>query len=808
MDTLLSDLRFALRTLRKSPLVTTVAVICLALGIGVNTTIFSVVNSIAIRPLPYTDAERLVSIGERQARTGFRSGVSYLDFRDFQEQNRSLAQLGGLSRRSLAITDGDEPERLDGSAISANLFPMLGILPMIGRGIRAEEDQPGAERVVLLSEELWQRRYRGDRTIIGRSIKVNDIPHTVIGVMPPKFKFPEDHQLWVALAPLVHTDPRTFRSLEVYARLRPGSDVAMANRELDGLSARLAASLPNGDDGWRAEVQSLRDAFVPSDVRLIIFTMMGAVTFVLLIACANVANIMLARATARGREIAIRAALGAGKGRIVRQLLTESVLVALAAGVLGIPLAYLGTWMLDGAVPREDGVPYYIDWSIDGNVLVYTVAISVITGVIFGLVPALQAAKTNLQETLREGGRGASAGGAKQRLRAAFVVGEVALSLILLVGASLFVRSFLALQSADAGFQTQSIMTTRFYLPGTRYDSINARRQRVEDIVRRVEALPGVQAAGVSLTVPLDGGSSGDGIIIDGKPTQAGEEPNVAWTGVTSHWFNTLGATIAAGRSFTEGEAADSSRVAVIDRTMARRFWESGNAVGGRFRFASDTTRQWYTVIGVIENLVTDDIDSRPERRRPTAYLPYAFLPVRGNGLIVRVAQGSDPASITAALRREIKASDASVPLYAVRTMDDVRALGFWQVGLFGWMFSIFGVIALLLAAIGVYGVIAYGVSQRTQEIGVRVALGAQRTDVLFLIVGQGTRLAGIGVAIGLAGAFAITRIIQSEIFVSATDPLSFIGVAGFLVAIAVVASYLPARRATSVDPLVALRAD
>jgi putative ABC transport system permease protein len=807
MDTLLQDLRFALRTLRKSPGFTALAVVCLALGIGVNTTIFSVVNAALLRPFPFAEPERLVAVRASHLKSGIdETGPSYQDFRDWQAGTTAFAGMAAFDYRSLTISDGEEPERLAGSAVTWNLFPLLGVAPQLGRGFREEEDRPGAEGVVLLSDEAWRRRFNADPAVVGRSILVNDAPHTVVGVMPPRFKYPENEELWVPLTPLEHASSRAERGYQVIARLAPGATLERANAEVVAAARRLEAQYPRENQGWSAYAQTIRELMVGDNTSLIILTMMGAVSFVLLIACANVANLMLARATARHREIAVRAALGAGRGRIIRQLLTESVIVALAAGVLGIGVAWIGLRLIDAGIPPQDAVPFYINWSVDGATLLYTLAVSAATGVLFGLAPALQASKANLQEALKEGSRGSGAGLRRNRLRSSLVVAEVALSLVLLVGASLFVRSFLNLQRKSGGFDTAPLMTLRFYMPGDRYESPRAKTQRVEDVVRRVEALPGVAAATASNLIALSGGGAGGGVVVEGRVVERGEEPRIYWTGVTPHFFQAMDVPLVSGRAFTDAEGRDSSAVAVVSESMARKFWPQGGALGQRFRFADDSAAHWITVIGVARDFYYDDLDER--ELMPAAFVPYPYLATRNTGLTIRTT-GGDPVAVTAAVRREIRASDPALPVFEAMTMDEVRRVGSWDYRLFGWMFSVFGAIALFLAAIGVYGVIAYGVSQRTHEIGVRVALGARGGDVLRLVVGQGVALAAIGVGIGLLGAAGVTQVVKSILFdVSATDPLSYAGVALFLTAVAVLASYLPARRASRVDPIVALRSE
>jgi predicted permease len=803
MDRFLQDARYAARTLRKSPVFTAIAVLCLTLGIATNTTLFSCFNAILLRPFPYENPDQLTALWERNPRNGNRTPVSYLTFLDWRAQAQSFEDIGATSGRSVAITEGEEPERLNGQGISWSLFPVLGVRPQLGRLFREDEDQRGAEGVALLSDRVWRRRYSGDSSIIGRVISVNNTPHTVVGVMPPRFAFPSDGDIWLPLAPLHAADRREWRNMQVIGRLRPGISMEQADREVATISRRLQSQY-GLDTTFVGSAIDLRTDFIPDDVRLITMTMMGAVTFVLLIACANVANLMLTRASARSREIAIRAAIGAGRGRIMRQLLTESVIVAMIAGALAVPLTWVGLNLIDLGIPPEDPLPYYIDWAMDVPTLVYTAGVSILTGMVFGLAPALQAAKGQLLDALKEGGRGSGSGTRKNRVRSGLVVAEVALALVLLVGTSLFVRSFMSLQKARVGFDTAPIMTMRFYLPGTRYDSVTPRQQRVEDIVRRVEALPGVQAAAISNLIPVDGGGSGGSAIVEGTRLRDEEAPYFFWTGLTGHWFETLGLGLLSGRTFSETELRDSLPVAVVSKAMARKLWPTGDALGRRFRMRGDSSRTWITVIGVAPDVRNSGLDEQGEVP-PTAYLSYRYLPARNHGLIVRARSG-DPAALTNAIRNALRESDPAIPVFNIATMEKVRTLSFWQYGLFGSMFGVFGTIALFLAAIGVYGVISYGVSQRTQEIGVRVALGASRGDVVGLVLRQGMLLAGLGIVIGLAGAFGVTWVLRPLLFVSSSDPLSFGGVALFLVGVALVASYFPARRATHVDPIVALR--
>ena len=797
-------IRYAVRSLMFDRGVSIVVILCLALGIGVNATLFSVVDGILIQPLPYAEPDRLLIVNETFERGGVRdAGLSYQNLQDWKARATSFDAIAALAGRSIALADTVEPERVEGAAITWDLFPMLGVLPALGRHFNEQDDRPGAEPVIILSYELWQRRYQGDRSIIGRGIAVNGRPHTVVAVMPPQFSFPEIQRAWIPLGPIAYQEPRSNRSLMALARLKTGVTLAQARSELTSVASVIANEHPGTSDGWSATAAPLADEFIPDDVRLVLWTMMGAVTIVLLIACANVANLMLARASGRQREFCVRAALGAGRARLVSQLLTECVLLGLVSAPLGLAIAYVGVRLLDNAVP-PDMVPYYIHWEINGRAIAYTMVVSALTGLVFGLAPALQAGRLNLQEALRDGARGSGQSGRRARLRNGLVVLEVAMALVLLVGASLFVRSFLNLQHASPGFNTAPLLTLRVYMTGEAYSVIDQRARRVEDILQRIESLPQIEAAFASNFIPLASGGGGGGVIIDGKAVERGEEPFVFLAGTTPHLQQTMGLAILKGRDFTEAEGISLTPVAVINDTMARKFWPDADPIGRRFKLAQGEPSDWFTVIGVAPDIWRNNMDDDAPPL-PGAFVPYRYAATQNTGFTIRTA--GDPAAVAAAIRGAIRSSDSTLPIFSIRTMEEVRTMGFWQYRLFGYMFGIFGAAALFLAAVGVYGVLSFSVSQRTQEMGVRIALGAPGSAVRGLVVRQGLTLAAAGVALGLAGAFGITRVIQSLLYnVTATDPISFGGVALFLALIAAVASYIPARRATAVDPIVALR--
>jgi predicted permease len=658
--------------------------------------------------------------------------------------------------------------------------------------------------VVLLGYDLWTRRYHGDTRLIGESILISGKPHVVIGVMPAGFAFPNNQRLWVPLAPAASQDLRGARGLFAFGRMKPGATIERARQELDAIAGRLAGQYPATNEGWTSQLRPLREAFLPKEVTLVLYLMMAGVTLVLFIACSNVANLLLARAAGRRREISVRAALGAGRRRIVRQLLTESVVLGLISVPLGIVLADVGTKLIAAAMP-PDQVPYYVRWELDWRSVAYTVIVAATTALVFGLFPALQVSRGNLHETLKEGTRGNSV--ARSLLRSSLVVVQVAFALVALVGALLFVRTFVNIGGSDLGFDTRPLMAMRFYMAGEVYEPEDAKLRRVEDVVRRVEALPGVRAAFASNLVPLGNGGGGGTVVVDGRPAQANERAGIAFIGVTPHLAATLGIAVVRGRDFTDAEGWSHTPVAIINQTMAKRFWPGGEAVGGRFRLAEDPKAEWFRVVGVAQDANVFGIDPSNEQPPGVAYVPYAYEQTLSTGLTVRV--NGEPASITSAMRAALRDSDPNLPTYQVRTISEARRLTFWQYGLYGWIFGTIGVMGLLLAAIGVYGVLSYSVSQRTQEIGVRVALGAGRGDILRLVVGHGLLLAGIGIGAGLALSAAAMPLARSLLYkVSPFDPLTLGAVATFLALVAFLASYLPARRATRVDPVVALRGE
>jgi len=802
---MLQDIRFAIRTLVKAPAFTVTAVLCLALGIGVNATIFSCVRAMLLRPFPYRDPDALVAIGEANTpRCWHMNTVSYPNFRSWQADNRSLSGIGIYTGNSFNLASDGGSEYVPGGNVSWTTFRTLGITPVLGRDFREEEDRVGAPNVIILSDRLWRDRFAGRADVVGKEILVDGVKNTIIGVMPPDFEFPSSARAWTTM----QMDPMKNRgnhSWQVIGRLKPNVTADQVQTDLRRIAATLETQYPQSNTGWTVDVQRLRD-FQVGNIRPVLLIMMAAVAFVLLIACANVANLLLARATARSKEMAVRVALGAEGWRVMRQLLTESVLVALAGATLGVGFAYaLLQWIKASIL---NGIPFWMRFTIDGQVLLFTAAVAVVTGLLFGIVPALQSANPNLNETLRDSGaRGASAGRSRQRFRSSLVVGEVALSLVLLVGAALLIRSFLGLQNIKPGFDADGLLTMRVNLTGPRYDSTYKRFGFWDRFLTDLNQRPGVLSGSITNNVPLSGSNNNQFFTLEDQPTPLGQEPLLEIRWVSPKYLETMHIPLRRGRMFTQQEWADSGvtgRVAVVNEYMANKFWPKGDAVGKRFRFGTvtDTARRWITIIGVAADIKHRQLTSTPDLQ---GYMPYRQGGWTSSSIVVR-AQG-DPVRITNTVLGALKQADPLLPAYRVMSMDASITRSYWQQALYGKLFGVFAVIALVLAAIGVYGVISYAVSQRTQEIGVRVALGAQRGDVLRLIVGHGALLGGLGVLIGLAGGLGVTRFLRTLLYgVSPFDPVSFVGVAVLLTSIALVASYVPARRAAKVDPVEALR--
>jgi len=803
---MLSDFRFALRTLAKSPAFSIAAILCLTLGIGVNATIFSCIRALLLRPFPYRAPDELVAIGESNPKRGWHMNtVSYPNFRSWQAENRALESVGNYTGASYNLATGDGADYVEGATVSWTMFHVLGISPAIGRDFREDEDRVGAPKTIILSDRVWRDRFEAKPTAIGQSIMVNGVPHTIIGVMPRDFEFPGRSGAWTTM----QMDPlrnRGNHSWQVMGRLKSGVTIEKARTDLNRIAVSLESQYPTSNLGWGVDVQTIREQQT-GDIKPVLMLMMASVAFVLLIACANVANLMLARAAVRSKEMAVRVAMGASSWQVIRQMLTESLIIALAGAALGVAFAYgFLQWIKANVL---GGIPFWMQFRIDWQVLAFTVGVAVATAFLFGLVPALQAARPNLLETLRDAGaRGSSAGRGRQRLRSGLVVAEISLSVILLVGAALLVRSFLGLQSVKPGFDPTNLLTMRVTLAGPQYDSTYKRGAFWDRFLTQIDGRPGIVSAAISNRVPLGGGNNNSFIVMEGQSVQLGSEPLLEIRWVSPRFLETLRVPLIRGRMFTEQEWADTSvtgRVAVIGEHMAKQFWKTADgALGKRFKFgsATDTLNRWITIVGVAADFKQKQLTQDPDYQ---GYMPYRQGGWNSAAIIVRTV--GEPVRATGTVLAALKETDPYVPVYGVASMDATIERSYWQQALYSKMFTAFAVIALVLAAVGVYGVIAYSVSQRTREIGVRVALGAQRSNVLALILGHGAVLAAAGIGIGLAGALGVTRFLRSMLYgVSPFDPVSFTAVTLVLTAIAFLASYVPARRAARVDPVDALR--
>jgi putative ABC transport system permease protein len=815
MDKLLRDFRYAIRILRKNPGFTAVTVLTLALGIGANTAIFSVVNSVLIRPLPYPQSDRLVMVFNKYPKMGLlQAALSGPDFADRRDQNRVFEHLGVFADANLNLTGGGNPERLQGIRVSADLFPALGVQAAIGRTFRPEEDRSGAEAVAVVSDGLWKRRFGSRRALVGSTVTLNGKPTTVVGVMPPGFSFPRPTtEMWVPLAlPAEAMDPsqrgNEFLSAAI-ARLKPGATLADAQSDMDRITGTILGSMPQGTRdyfqgaGWGAVVVSMKEQVVGAS-RTALLTLLGAVVFVLLVACANVSGLQLARASMRQREMAIRSALGAGRGSMIRQLLCEALILASLGGGVGLLVAVWGVDLLTKLQPAN--LPRLEEVHIDSTVLAFTMAVSIVSALLFGLAPAFRLSRTGPGEALKEGSRGATTGLRQLRGQQLLVMTQVALALVLMIGAGLMLRSFRNLQRVDPGFKTENILTTYVSLPRAKYAEPERILGFFRELQRRLEELPGVQSVAASSLVPLAEGNWTASFFAEGQEPSPGKTlPLASIRAVTPGYFRTMGIPLLQGRDFTDRDESGSERVAAVDRAAARRLWPGEDPIGKRITF-SDQPKDavWLTIAGVVGNVKDLALDREPMIH---VYLPHGRSPQRSMFLALRTR--TDAAGFLPAVREQVRAMDPDQPLFAVRTMESYVDDALAQPRLRFSLISIFASVTLLLASLGVYAVISYSVTRRTQEIGIRMTLGARRADVVSLIVRQGMPLVLLGAAVGVAAAGLLTRVLGSLLYgVGARDPATFAGVSLLLVLVASAACYLPARRAAAVDPMTALRCE
>lgn len=804
IQTVIHDLRYGTRMLRKNLGVTLLAVITLGLGIGANTAIFSLVNAVLLRSLPFPQAERIVAINKPAWDVGL-PGIAAYEYLAWQEQNQSFEQVAAYSNGNFNLTGQVDPERISCALVTANTFPLLGVQPARGRVFRPDEDRPGHDQVAVVSAGFWQRRYGGQDSLIGSSIVLNEKSFTVIGVMPANFRFPGDYEVWLPLALDAEKERQgnTFSLVEVIARLKPGVSIEQAQADMSLIARRVVAPGEEKLPPSNLEVLPLHRQLV-AGFRLPVLLLFGAVGLVLLIACVNVASLMLSRIASRQREMAVRAAVGAARWRLIQQLLIESLLLGLAGGVLGIGLAFWGIGPLVALIPADfvSSMQSLNDVGIDYRVLGFTLVISVLTGVIFGLAPALTASRPNLVKVLKEGGGHNGGGFGWRSPRHLLVITELALAMVLLLGAGLMVRSFKRLQSVNPGFSADQVLTVRIDLPRSRYREPARGAELYRQLLERVTAMPGTQAAGLINHRPLADYGQVAAFNFEGHaPFNRNQDTPIPVGVVSPNYFKALSIPLIAGRTFDDHDTVEGPRVALINQATARRFYPNEDPVGKRISFGCKEGL-CRTIVGVVGNIKQEKLTAEAT---PEIYVPYLQLPVAGMTLFVRST--SDPLTLVGPLRDQMRQLDKDQPLYHIRTLNQRLSESMAQPRSLMWLFSGFAVLALALTMVGIYGVISFSVAQRTHEIGIRMALGAERRNVLRLIIGQGLRLVGMGLVLGALAAFALTRLMVKLLYgVSATDPITFVAVGLLLAGVALLASYIPARRATKVDPLVALR--
>ena len=811
MNTLLQDIRFGLRMLLKTPSVSIVATIALALGIGANTAIFSVVNAVLLRPLPFPDPDKLVALFETDTQRGqIRGSHSYPNFMDLRAQNTVFERVASYHNSDFVLTGRGEPARLQGLVTTADLFPLLGVSPLIGRTFLPEEDKPSENgRVAILSEQLYRKRFNSDPSILNQAITLDGRPFTIVGVMPASFEFPiqnEPVELWTTIAgdasgeePI--TAQRGAHFLQVIGRLKPGVTEEQAQADLTTIAARLEQQYPDTNTHKGARVDPALTALV-GDIRPALLILLGAVACVLLIACANVANLLLARATSRHKEMAIRLALGASRMRVIRQLLTESVLLSLVGGAVGLLLA---VWWSDLLVALgKDDIPRALHVGIDWRVLGFTLGISLVTGLIFGLAPAAHSSKGQLVEALKDGARGTSDGGRRGGIRSLLVVTELAIAVVLLVVAGLLIQSLWRLRHVDSGLQPHNVLTFNVTLPEIKYDA-DRQSQFFTNLKSRLEGTPGVQSASTIYPLPLNGDRFVISFEIEGRPLAPKDHPSAEFFTTGVGYFHAMGIPITKGRDFDDRDKHGSTPVVIVSETFARQIFPNEDPIGKRIRPGISSTEDkppMREIVGVVGDVRNQNLSTESKK---AYYVPQTQVPF--NQLVAVVKTNAEPHSMISAVTKDVAAMDADVPLFGVKSMDEYLSASVAAPRFNTTLLSIFAGVALVLTIVGLYGVMSYSVVQRTNEIGIRLALGAQSRDVLVMIIKQGSKLILVGLVIGLAGAFAATRVIASLLFgVTTKDPFTFVAAAVLLAIVALLACYVPAWRATKVDPLEALR--
>ncbi len=814
MQTLWQDLRYGARMLMKKPGFTLIALITLALGIGANTAIFSVVNAVLLRPLPYAEPGRLVALWESNKQSPLsRGSISYPNFFDWRRQSQSFEWMASYYTNDMALTGVAMPINLRSGVVSPDLFAVLGIQPQLGRWFVAAEEKPGV-RVAMLSHSLWKKQFGGDPKIVGGAVTLNGKLFSVVGVMPPGFQFPieaDPVEVWVSSSidgeksdpkDPAQNEQRGAHFLGAVGRLKPNVKLEQARAEMELIGAKLEQQYPDTNKRHGVKLIPYHNDLV-HDYSQALWLILGAVACVLLIACANVANLLLARATTRYKEMAVRSALGANRWRVIRQLLTESLLLALGGGWLGLLLAWWGTEALVKVIPED--VPRLAEINLDRWVFGFAFLISVVTGIVFGLAPALQASKIELIEAIKEGGRGAGTGGGRTRLRSALVVAEIAIALVVLIGAGLLLQSFRKLQRVDLGYQTSHILTASVELPDARYPKPEQATIFYQTLLDRVKALPGVESASAIVPQPLSGDTFSISFEVEGRNIPKSDHPNSHFRSISPDYFSTMKIPVLSGRAFTARDNAQAPGVIIINETFAKRHFPNENPLGKHLKpgISLDGPTVWREIVGIVKDVKHRQSLSRDYE--PEYYVPHAQLPIGSMNLVVRTT--SEPASLAKAIQGAVHELDRDIPVYRVKTLEQYLGGAIAQPKFNALLLGLFAGLALLLTAIGLYGVMAYSVIQRTQEIGLRLALGAQTGDVLRMVLRQGLQLTALGLVIGLVIAYGLTRYMQTMLFgVKATDPLTFALIALLLTAVALLACYLPARRATEVDPMTALR--